>query len=78
MEGVRLEINGFLIAEGGAPGAELPGSRGRGSDEGPGAHPFLLSAGDASGEVWTTDLSYDYVKINAEYRSLGFLLGSSA
>ena len=28
-----------------------------------------LSAGDASARVWTCDFSYDYVKINAEYRT---------
>jgi glutamate N-acetyltransferase/amino-acid N-acetyltransferase len=28
-----------------------------------------LGRGEFSGTVWTTDLSYDYVKINAEYRS---------
>ena len=28
-----------------------------------------LGASDTSESVWTTDLSYDYVKINAEYRS---------
>ncbi len=28
-----------------------------------------LGLGDASACIWTTDLSYDYVKINAEYRS---------
>ncbi|MDZ7750769.1 MAG: bifunctional glutamate N-acetyltransferase/amino-acid acetyltransferase ArgJ [Gammaproteobacteria bacterium] len=28
-----------------------------------------LGRGDAGAVVWTTDLSYDYVKINAEYRS---------
>ncbi len=28
-----------------------------------------LGAGTESATVWTTDLSYDYVKINAEYRS---------
>jgi glutamate N-acetyltransferase / amino-acid N-acetyltransferase len=28
-----------------------------------------LGRGDATETVWTTDLSYDYVKINAEYRS---------
>lgn len=28
-----------------------------------------LGRGDAATTVWTTDLSYDYVKINAEYRS---------
>jgi len=28
-----------------------------------------LNIGDAAATIWTTDLSYDYVKINAEYRS---------
>jgi len=28
-----------------------------------------LNLGDISATVWTTDLSYDYIKINAEYRS---------
>ncbi len=28
-----------------------------------------LNLGEASARIWTTDLSYDYVKINAEYRS---------
>lgn len=30
---------------------------------------LLLSEGDSAATVWTTDLSYDYVKINAEYRT---------
>jgi glutamate N-acetyltransferase/amino-acid N-acetyltransferase len=29
----------------------------------------LLNRGDAEAKVWTCDFSYDYVKINAEYRS---------
>jgi glutamate N-acetyltransferase/amino-acid N-acetyltransferase len=28
-----------------------------------------LGMGQASAQVWTTDFSYDYVRINAEYRS---------
>ncbi len=28
-----------------------------------------LKQGSASARIWTTDLSYDYIKINAEYRS---------
>ena len=28
-----------------------------------------LGRGDATAAVWTTDFSYDYVRINAEYRS---------
>jgi glutamate N-acetyltransferase/amino-acid N-acetyltransferase len=29
----------------------------------------MLGRGNASTKVWTTDLSYEYVKINAEYRT---------
>ena len=29
----------------------------------------LLNRGKAAATVWTCDLSFDYVKINAEYRS---------
>jgi glutamate N-acetyltransferase/amino-acid N-acetyltransferase len=29
----------------------------------------VLNRGDASAKVWTCDFSYDYVKINADYRS---------
>ena len=28
-----------------------------------------LGRGVASAQIWTTDLSYDYVRINAEYRT---------
>jgi glutamate N-acetyltransferase/amino-acid N-acetyltransferase len=28
-----------------------------------------LNMGDASFEVWTADLSHDYVSINADYRT---------
>jgi glutamate N-acetyltransferase/amino-acid N-acetyltransferase len=30
---------------------------------------IVLNDGDASTAVWTSDLSHDYVTINAEYRS---------
>ncbi len=30
---------------------------------------IALGAGDAAEEIWTTDLSHEYVKINAEYRT---------
>ena len=28
-----------------------------------------MNLGDRATRVWTSDLSYDYVRINAEYRS---------
>ena len=30
---------------------------------------ICLGRGESSAEIWTTDLSYDYIKINAEYRT---------
>ena len=30
---------------------------------------IALNRGDAWAVIWTTDLSYDYVRINAEYRT---------
>jgi glutamate N-acetyltransferase/amino-acid N-acetyltransferase len=30
---------------------------------------MILGRGKAQAQIWTSDLSYDYVKINAEYRS---------
>jgi len=30
---------------------------------------ITLGRGDAKTTVWTSDLSFDYVKINAEYRT---------
>ena len=30
---------------------------------------IVLNRGDASARLWTCDFSYDYVRINAEYRS---------
>jgi glutamate N-acetyltransferase/amino-acid N-acetyltransferase len=30
---------------------------------------IILGRGDFSAQVWTCDLSYDYVRINAEYRT---------
>ncbi|MGB5718762.1 MAG: bifunctional ornithine acetyltransferase/N-acetylglutamate synthase, partial [Gammaproteobacteria bacterium] len=29
----------------------------------------VLNRGDCNEQIWTCDLSYDYVKINAEYRT---------
>jgi glutamate N-acetyltransferase/amino-acid N-acetyltransferase len=67
---VRILINDVLIAEGGA--------RAAGYSEAAGAAAMAprelriqveLGRGDATETVWTSDFSYDYVRINAEYRS---------
>lgn len=70
VEGVRLEINGLLIAEGGALAPSYREADGAAVMKAPELTLSLaLGRGSAGGEVWTTDFSYDYVKINAEYRS---------
>ncbi|WP_008294523.1 bifunctional glutamate N-acetyltransferase/amino-acid acetyltransferase ArgJ [Congregibacter litoralis] len=70
VNGVRILINDALIAE--------KGSRATSYDESEVAA-FMqqsdlrviveLGRGQADARVWTSDFSYDYVKINAEYRS---------
>ncbi|MBL6719190.1 MAG: bifunctional glutamate N-acetyltransferase/amino-acid acetyltransferase ArgJ [Pseudomonadales bacterium] len=70
VEGVRLEINGLLMAEGGALAPSYREADGAAVMKAPELTLALtLGRGDGAGEVWTTDFSYDYVKINAEYRS---------
>ncbi len=68
--GVNLFLDDVCIAEGGAvaPGyREADGARVMAQPE------ILIRAhlgrGSCTETIWTTDLSYDYVKINAEYRS---------
>jgi glutamate N-acetyltransferase/amino-acid N-acetyltransferase len=70
VSGVRIVINDVLIAEGGA--------RAAGYVEEDGAAAMAptdlcieidLGRGEAVETVWTSDFSYDYVRINAEYRS---------
>lgn len=65
--GVSVRIGGLKVAEAGAPvpaeGLEL--------EKAVAGREVLievrLGRGEASAEVWTCDLTYDYVKINAEY-----------
>ena len=69
VEGVRLEINGLLIAEGGALPPSYREADGAAVMKAPELTLSLaLGRGDFVGEVWTKDYSDDYVKINAEYR----------
>ncbi|MEZ5573677.1 MAG: bifunctional glutamate N-acetyltransferase/amino-acid acetyltransferase ArgJ [Halioglobus sp.] len=70
VEQVALYLNEVLIAEGGCRAAtytEEQGVAAMAPDE------LLirveLNRGDSRAAVWTTDFSYDYVRINAEYRS---------
>lgn len=70
VEDVGVYINGVLIAENGARAASYTEAQGVAA-----MAPtdlvirVTLGRGQATSTVWTTDFSYDYVKINAEYRT---------
>lgn len=70
VEDVGVYINEVLIAENGARAASYTEEQGAAamapSDL---VIRVTLGRGDACSTVWTTDFSYDYVKINAEYRT---------
>ncbi|MFM7273034.1 MAG: bifunctional glutamate N-acetyltransferase/amino-acid acetyltransferase ArgJ [Gammaproteobacteria bacterium] len=67
---VAVTLNGVAIATGGAcdPGyTEEAGQRAMSAEEI--EIRISLGRGNATATVWTSDLSHDYVRINAEYRS---------
>ena len=69
-DAVSVHLNGVLIAEQGARAASYTEEKGK---EAMASEDLLieiaLNRGDAGAVIWTTDLSYDYVRINAEYRT---------
>ena len=69
-DAVSIHLNGVLIAEQGARAASYTEETGK---EAMASEDLLieiaLNRGDAGAVIWTTDLSYDYVRINAEYRT---------
>ncbi len=70
VNGVSVALNGVLIAEQGAVAAsytEEAGSAEMQKEEI--SIQVALGRGNAEATIWTTDFSYDYVKINADYRS---------
>ncbi len=67
---VELRINGVLIAEAGGRAAGYTEQQGAAAMAPAEIHiQVLLQRGEESATVWTSDLSYDYVRINAEYRT---------
>ena len=70
VEAVSLSINGVLIAENGARAARYTEQAGVAAMA---PEDLLISIdlarGSETATIWTTDFSYDYVKINAEYRT---------
>jgi len=67
---VSIHLNGVLIAERGARALSYTEAQGQAAMA---AEDLVievaLNRGGAQAVIWTTDLSYDYVKINAEYRT---------
>lgn len=70
VEKVYLHLDDVLVAEKGGLSAEYREAQGAAVMQ-KDAFTIRLSLGrgDARADVWTTDFSYDYVKINADYRS---------
>ena len=67
---VRLYLGDVLVAENGGRAASYQEADGQRVMKAPEITVrVVLGRGDASATVWTCDFSYDYVKINAEYRS---------
>jgi len=67
---VDLYIDGVLVARGGGRSASYREEDGVAAMKKPEfTVRAVLNRGKASATVWTCDLSFDYVKINAEYRT---------
>jgi glutamate N-acetyltransferase/amino-acid N-acetyltransferase len=67
---VRVHLNDVLIVENGGRAASYTEEQGQAVMSGAEiAINIDLGRGDARETLWTTDLSYEYVRINADYRS---------
>ena len=70
VDAVSLSINGTLIAENGARAESYTEQAGVSAMAPEDLLIVIdLARGDETATIWTTDFSYDYVKINAEYRT---------
>ena len=67
---LKLYLGDVLVAENGGRAASYQEAQGSAVMQQPEITVRIsLGRGDASATVWTCDFSYDYVKINADYRS---------
>jgi glutamate N-acetyltransferase/amino-acid N-acetyltransferase len=67
---IKLWLGGVMVAENGGRSPSYQESEGQRVMAAPEIEVRLhLGRGDAVATVWTCDFSYDYVKINAEYRT---------
>lgn len=70
VNGVSVALNGVLIAERGGLAESYTEAAGSAEMQKEEIHiQVTLGRGEAVATVWTTDFSYDYVKINADYRT---------
>ncbi|MHA7816706.1 MAG: bifunctional glutamate N-acetyltransferase/amino-acid acetyltransferase ArgJ [Pseudohaliea sp.] len=70
VEAVSVRLNDVLIAEGGCRAASYSEEAGAAAMAATDIRIAVdLGRGEASETVWTSDFSYDYVRINAEYRT---------
>ena len=67
---IDLYLGATCLLKNGLPDPEYTEASGQAAMEGDAVTIRVnLNQGSDSARIWTTDLSYDYVKINAEYRS---------
>ncbi|MGF1528800.1 MAG: bifunctional glutamate N-acetyltransferase/amino-acid acetyltransferase ArgJ [Candidatus Competibacterales bacterium] len=70
LAGMTIHLNDVCIVRGGGCAADYTEAAGRAVMAAPEITVGVaLGRGSAEASVWTSDLSYDYVRINAEYRS---------
>ena len=70
MDKIKLYLGEVLVAENGGRAASYQEADGQRVMKQPEITVrVLLGRGAAKATLWTCDFSYDYVKINAEYRS---------
>ena len=70
IESIDLYLGNTCLLRGGVPDPGYTEAAGQAAMDGEAITIRVdLNQGDASARIWTNDLSYEYVKINAEYRS---------
>ena len=70
LERVAIHLDGVCIVRAGGRAPDYTEARGREVMQRPEITVRVdLGRGEAATRIWTTDLSYDYVRINAEYRT---------
>jgi glutamate N-acetyltransferase/amino-acid N-acetyltransferase len=70
LSGIDIHLGEVCIIRGGEPAVEYTEAAGQAAMSGEDIIIRVqLGRGNASERIWTCDLSYDYVRINAEYRT---------